>query len=193
MRTIILMLLSVTVFSCAAWNKKSKLNEEKNSGSEELTKIGTADTKIKRTVTDFSESTSGKMKFLIIPGNSNQNSVTPKEPRKVKVKDAAGNEAEYDLRGDEIIKFGSENTSDTRLSKMQDSISLIQNNFEHLQKEFSDYKKQKETESKKIGLQTGVYITFVIWGIAAICIIGLLVYLGKTDFVKNIFNRLTNK
>ncbi|MDV3880711.1 hypothetical protein BAS06_09510 [Elizabethkingia miricola] len=173
------------LFNCATWNKKSQLNEIKSSESEVLTKSGTADIKINRSITDFSQSVSGKMNLSIVPGNSQiQDSTIPKAPRKVKVKDAAGNEAEYDIQGNETINFGSETISKTLLKQVQDSISILQNNFENLQKDFDIYKKQKESESKKTGLQFGAYITLLGWGAVGIVVIALLVYFGKLTFYK---------
>lgn len=186
MKNLILLLISsYLIISCATWNKKSQVNEEKSTGSEVSTKSGTADTKIKRTVTDFSQTTSGKMNLSIIPGSSKlQNPDIPKTQRKLKVKDTAGNEAEYDLNGNETVQFGSENISKTLLNQVQDSISILQNNLEILQKDFASYKKQKETESKKIGLQFGGYLTLLGLGVSVIVALGLLFYFGKFKFFK---------
>ncbi|MCT4085436.1 hypothetical protein HZP35_17600 [Elizabethkingia anophelis] len=187
MKNLIILLISSFLFiGCATWNKKSQVNEEKNSGSEISTKSGTADTKIKRTITDFSQTTSGKMNLSILPGNSeSQDPDTPKTQRKLKVKDTAGNEAEYDLNGNETVQFGSETVSKTLLNQVQDSISVLQNNFEKLQKDFSEYKKQKNTESKKTGIQLGGYLTLLGLGVCIIVVLGLLFYFGKFKIFKS--------
>ncbi|MDV3668225.1 hypothetical protein CMU39_09330 [Elizabethkingia anophelis] len=187
MKNLILLLISSFLFiGCATWTKTSQVNEEKNSGSEISTNFGTADAKIKRTITDFSQTTSGKMNLSILPGNSEflQDPDTPKTQRKLKVKDTAGNEAEYDLNGNETVQFGSEIISKTLLNQIQDSISILQNNLEILQKDFASYKKQKETESKKTGLQFGGYLTLLGLGVSVIVVLGLLFYFGKFKLFK---------
>jgi len=186
MRYLITILLIGLLFTgCASWNKKSQINEVKNSESEISTKSGISDVKVNRSITDFSQTISGKMNFSIIPGNSPKHDEnSPKTPRKVKIKDAAGNEAEYDIQGNEIIKFGSETVSKNLLKQFQDSISILQNNLEILQKDLSSYKKQKETESKKTGLQFGAYLTLLGWGVVGIVVIALLVYFRKLTFYK---------
>ncbi|OBS12528.1 hypothetical protein ATE49_04710 [Elizabethkingia miricola] len=186
MKTIIVIITTgFLLFSCAAWNKKKQISEVRSSEKEVLTKSGTADVKVNRSITDFSQTVSGKMNLSIVPGNSQiQDSTIPKAPRKVKIKDAAGNEAEYDIQGNEAINFGSETISKTLLMQVQDSISILQNNFENLQKNFDIYKKQKESESKKTGLQFGAYLTLLGLGAVGIVVIALLVYFGKLTFYK---------
>ncbi|MCT4181659.1 hypothetical protein HZP54_17070 [Elizabethkingia anophelis] len=170
---------------CASWNKKSHVNEVKSSESELLTKSGTADIKINRSVTDFSQTTSGKLNFSIVPGNSlKEDPISSGTPRKLKIKDATGNEAEYDLKGNETVQFGSEVISKTLLKQVQDSISILQTELEVLKKDFSTYKKQQDTESKKTGLQFGAYLTLLGWGVFGIVMIALLVYFGKLTFYK---------
>lgn len=189
MKNLILLLINSFLFiGCATWNKKNQVNEEKKTESTISNSTGISDVKINRSISDFSQTLNGKMNFSILPGAAspeNKDSDKCNQPtRTVKVKDALGNEAEVHVNQNDKINFGSEINSETKVKTLQESISALEQKYNSLQHEFSNYKKSQETESEKKGLQFGAYLTIFGWGVVIIVLIVLLIYFGKITLFK---------
>ena len=171
MRKILLLIISILFIGCTTRKSNVYKNEDKSSRSENIQRSRSSDIKSGRYQADYSKTVSGKMNLSITPGSlTKQDSVSTKKPRKLKVKDAAGNTAVYDLRGNETVNFGTEHKEKTDLKILQDSMKIFQNNFEELKKDFSNYKKENSKETERSGMPFGNVLIIVI-AIAIVVII----------------------
>ncbi|NAW51810.1 hypothetical protein GNY06_10655 [Elizabethkingia argentiflava] len=169
-RALLILILSLFI-GCGSRHKTSALNIEKKSEDVDLKSDGLSSANINRKAWDINQNTQGKLSFQVLPAP--RNSVSPlsenkKLPRKLKVKDALGNEVEYELKGDEMVVFNTENHQVSMIRNMQEQYKRLEKEKTELKQKLGTYTKQKSKEVKSNRPMWSWYVLFFFVGMLTI-------------------------
>lgn len=201
MKKIILLTISMVIFSCSSRKTNTNIQNEENRSKIEQNRSSETNVHIKKTEVENEHKEVSKLSLLIknrpnvLPGPTSNTQHQQKQSgdcpktRNVTYHDKDGNEAIIPVNENSEINLNTETTAETKLKQSEQELSEQTKINEKLKKENETLKKSKTKDSERTGISFGS----LLWIIPCSAIGGIVIWSLIKKFIPAWFNSIVKR